>query len=140
VTSSAERERAARAGVEAYTAGDVSRMLAGLSEDVEIYCSPELANPGTFHGHDGFLSWIGRWTDAWDQVGAEVTGTVTVGDHHVVTAIHQTGRGRSGIEVSMDAAFLFEVGDDGLMSYLALVPTSEEALALARERERVDSA
>jgi ketosteroid isomerase-like protein len=36
----------------------------------------------------------------------------------------------------MDAAFVFEVGDDGLMSYLALIPETEDAVALARRRER----
>lgn len=77
---------------------------------------------------------VTSWTEAWDEIGAEVTETIPVGERHIVTAIHQAGRGRSGIEVTMDAAFLFEVGDDGLISYLALLPTSEEALALARAR------
>jgi hypothetical protein len=52
-----------------------------------------------------------------------------------VTAVRSEGRGRGGIELSMKLAFLFEVGDDGLCTYLAMVPTPEEAVALAEERE-----
>jgi hypothetical protein len=54
----------------------------------------------------------------------------------VVTTVHQEGRGRGGIEVSMDLAFLFDVSDDGLCSYLAMLPTSEEAFQMAEQRER----
>ena len=73
-----------------------------------------MANAGTFHGHDGFVSWITAWTDAWQEISAEVTDTIPVGERHIVTAVHQEGRGRDGIELSMELAFLFEVGDDGL--------------------------
>jgi ketosteroid isomerase-like protein len=134
-TSVAERERLALRGIEAYNAGDAAGMLAGLSDDVEVFASPEMANAGHFHGHKGFLSWIQTWTDAWDDIVAEVTETIPVGERHVVAALHQTGRGRSGIEVSMDLAFLFEIQDDGLCTYLAMLPDADEAVRLARERE-----
>ena len=123
-------------GMEAFNDGDVPRMLAALTEDVEVYASPELANSGTYSGHHGFASWIRSWTEAWDQVTAEVTDNIPVGERHVVTTIHQEGRGRAGIEVSMDLAFLFDVNDDGLCAYLAMLPTREEAVRMAEERER----
>jgi hypothetical protein len=66
---------------------------------------------------------------------AEVTDNTPVGDRHVVTAIHQEGRGRGGIEVSMELAFLFDVNDDGLCSFLAMLPTADEAVRMAEERE-----
>jgi ketosteroid isomerase-like protein len=135
MASSEQREVLARAGMEAFNAGDVAGMVAALSEDIEVYASPEMANAGTFHGHAGFISWITAWTDAWKEISAEVTDTIPVGDRHIVTAIHQEGRGRDGIELSMELAFLFEVGDDGLCHFLAMVPTPEEAVRLAEERE-----
>ncbi len=125
----------AQGGMDAFNAGDVPRMLAVLTEDVEVYASPELVNSGTYSGHDGFVSWIHSWTDAWEKVTAEVTDSIPVGERHVVTAIHQEGRGRGGIAVSMDIAFLFDVNDDGLCSFLAMVPTADEAVRLAEERE-----
>jgi SnoaL-like domain len=113
----------------------VPRMLAALADDVEVYASPEMANAGHFTGHDGFVSWITAWTDAWDEVTAEVTDNTAVGERHVVTTIHQEGRGRAGIEVSMQLAFLFEMNEEGVCSFLAMVPTPEEATRMAEERE-----
>jgi ketosteroid isomerase-like protein len=136
MASSEERRALAQGGMEAFNDGDVPRMLAALTEDVEVYASPELVNSGTYSGHDGFISWISSWTDAWEQVTAEVTDNIPVGERHVVTAIHQEGRGRAGIAVSMDLAFLFDVNDDGLCTYLAMLPTPEEAIRMAEEREK----
>ena len=135
MATSEQREALARAGMEAFNAGDVPQMLAALASDIEVYASPDMANAGTYHGHDGFVRWITAWTDAWEQISAEVTETINVGDRHVVTAVHQEGRGREGIELAMELAFLFDVGDDGLCHFLAMVPTPEEAVRLAEERE-----
>src|SRR5512143_3855370 len=122
MATSEQREALARAGMEAFNTGDVPRMLDALASDIEVYASPEMANSGTYHGHDGFVRWITAWTDAWEQISAAVTETINVGDRHVVTAVHQEGRGREGIELTMELAFLFDVGDDGLCHFLAMVP------------------
>jgi ketosteroid isomerase-like protein len=135
VASSDQRERIARAGFEAFEAGDTDGVVQLLSEDVEIFSSPELANPGAFHGREGYMTWIGPWVDAWGQIDMEISQLTLVGERHVVAEVHQVGHGREGIEVSMDVAFLFEVGGDGLIAYLALIPSGEQALELARERE-----
>ena len=135
MASPEQRESLARAGMDAFNAGDIDVMLAALASDIEVYASPEMVNAGTFHGHDGFVTWIIAWTDAWEEISAEVTETITVGDRHIVTAIHQEGRGRDGIELTMELAFLFDVGDDGLCHFLAMLPTPEQAIEMARERE-----
>jgi ketosteroid isomerase-like protein len=130
-----QREELARAGMEAFNAGDMNQMVAALAKDVEVYASFEMANAGTFNGHDGFISWITAWTDAWEAISAEVTDTIPVGERHIVTAIRSEGRGREGIELTMQLAFLFDVGEDGLCHFLAMVPTADEAVRLAEERE-----
>jgi ketosteroid isomerase-like protein len=134
MASSEDRERLARTGFEAFNKGDHETLLTLLSEDVEVFSSPELANPGHFHGHEGYLEWTEPWADAWEALDFEVTQTTPVGERHVVAEVHQTAEGRAGIEVSMDVAFVFDV-QDGRASYLALIPTAERAIALARERE-----
>jgi ketosteroid isomerase-like protein len=121
--------------MEAFNAGDMERMVAALSSDVEVYASPEMANAGSFRGHDGFVAWITAWTDAWDEISADVTDTIPVGERHIVTAIHPRGRGREGIELTMDLAFLFEVNEDGKCCFLAMLPTPEQAIRMAEERE-----
>ena len=135
MASSEQRLALAQAGMEAFNEGDMARMLAALTEDVEVYASPEMANAGQYSGHDGFITWITAWTDAWEEVGAEVTDNTPVGERHVVTTVHQAGRGRGGIEVSMQLAFLFDVNEQGLCSYLAMLPTPEEAVRMAEARE-----
>jgi ketosteroid isomerase-like protein len=135
VASSAERERIARDGLQAYDAGDFERILRLLTEDVEVFASPELANAGGFRGHDGFVKWIEPWTEVWEEIDVEVQQTEAIGERHIVAAVHQTGRGRSDIEVSMDVAFLFDVDDQGQVPFLALLPDRQQAIAMARERE-----
>ena len=136
MASREQRIALAQGGMDAFNDGDMSRMLAALSEDIQVYASPEMANAGSFRGHEGFVSWMTAWTDAWEEVTADVSDNITVGDRHVVTAIHQKGRGRAGIEVTMDLAFLFDVNDEGLCRYLAMLSTPEEAVAMAEEREK----
>jgi ketosteroid isomerase-like protein len=135
MASSEQRLALAQAGMDAFNDGDVPGMLAALAPHVEVYASPEMVNAGRYSGHDGFVTWITAWTDAWEEISAEVTANTPVGERHVVTAIHQEGRGRGGIEVSMDLAFLFDVNDDGLCSFLAMLPTAEEGVRMAEERE-----
>jgi ketosteroid isomerase-like protein len=134
-TSSELRKTLAQGGMDAFNEGDMPRMLAVLAEDVEVYASPEMVNAGTFTGHDGFVEWITAWTEAWDEISNEVTDNTAVGERHVVTTIRQEGRGRAGIVVSMELAFLFEMNGDGLCSFLAMLPTPEEATRMAEERE-----
>jgi ketosteroid isomerase-like protein len=133
--SSERRDALARQGIDAFNAGDMAGMMAVISKDIEVYASPEMANAGRYRGHDGFMSWITAWTEAWEEISAEVTETTPVGARHIVTAIHQEGRGRDGIALSMELAFLFEMGSEGLCGYMAMVPTPDEAVELARERE-----
>jgi ketosteroid isomerase-like protein len=121
--------------MEAFNRRDVPAMLAVLAEDIEVFASPELVNSGTYRGHDGFVRWITAWTEAWEEVTADVTDNTPVGERHVVTAVHQEGRGRAGIEVSMDLAFVFGLNDQGQCDYLAMVPTPEEGVRIAEERE-----
>ena len=135
MASREQRQALAQAGMEAFNEGDMERMLAALSEDVEVYASPEMANAGQYSGHDGFATWIKAWTDAWEEVTAEVTDNTTVGERHVVTTVHQQGRGRGGIEVSMQLAFLFDVNEQGLCTYLAMLPTPDEGIRMAEARE-----
>lgn len=125
----------AQAGMKAFNDADMPAMLAALSEDVEVYASPEMVNAGQYSGHDGFVTWITAWTDAWEEISAEVIDNSPIGERHVVTTVHQEGRGRGGIEVSMELAFLFDVDDQGRCRYLAMLPTPEEAVEMAERRE-----
>ena len=93
MASSEDRLQLAQAGMDAFNDGDMTRMLAALTEDIEVYASPEMANAGHYSGHDGFVTWITAWTDAWEEVSAEVTENTPVGERHVVTTVPSGGQG-----------------------------------------------
>ena len=135
MASREERIALAETGMKAFNDGDMPTMVAALSKDVEVYASPELVNAGQYSGHDGFVSWVTTWMDAWEEIRADVTDSTPVGQRHVVTTIYQEGRGRGGIEVSMEIAFLFDVDESGKCTFLAMLPDPEKALEMARRRE-----
>jgi hypothetical protein len=68
VASSDQRVTLALAGREAFNDGELPRMLATLSEDVEVYASPEMVKAGQSTGDDGFVRWITAWTGAWEEI------------------------------------------------------------------------
>jgi hypothetical protein len=133
--SSEERERVAQAGFEAFKR-DPRAVVDVLAEDVEVFSSPELANPGEFTGREGYLRWIEPWVEVWQYLQMDITAITPAGERCAIVDVHQTAQGREGIEVTMDVTFLFEVGDEGLVVYMALHPDHESAQADARVRER----
>jgi ketosteroid isomerase-like protein len=126
----------AKAGYEAFQRSDVQTVLDLTDPEVEIYLPPTLPNSGTFHGHDGYMTWLGRWLEAWDDFHIEVRGMEAVGERHVVTAIHQSGIGRgSGIPVEMDVAYMLDIRD-GKVIALQMYLSRDEAISVAEQRER----
>ena len=118
----------------AFNRGEIPRVLDMLSPDVEIYASPELANAGSYRGHDGFLAWLERWLDAWESFRVEVDDYIAEGDD-VIVVIRQYGRGKgSGLEVQMDAAFMLTVRD-GKAVRLHLYPDKGKALQAIAQPE-----
>jgi ketosteroid isomerase-like protein len=137
--SSAE-ENVARVleGADAFQRGDVEAFLELLDPEVEIYSTPELANPGTFHGREGYLRWSSEWFDAWEDFRVVIEAVQPVGERHVVAAVRQLGRGKgSGIEVEMRAAYMWELRG-GKAVRLQLHPGLEGAVAAARAGEAPD--
>lgn len=120
---------------EIWLSGDVEGALALMSEDIEIHVPPELANAGTYRGHDAFLRWINDWDEAWTDYEMEVVSSAPAGERHVVSAVRQRAKGAgSGVEVAMDVVWLTEVRDEKIAA-LHLYTTEEEARRVAEERE-----
>jgi ketosteroid isomerase-like protein len=134
-----QRQRAnlevARAGYEAFQRSDLETVLSLTDPEVEIYLPATLPNSGTFHGHEGYMTWLGQWLEAWDNFQIEVREMEPVGERHVVTTIHQSGIGRnSGIPVDMDVAYMLDIRE-GKAVALQMYMTREEAVAVAKQRE-----
>jgi ketosteroid isomerase-like protein len=132
----AENLEVARAGYEAFQSSDLETVLGLTDPEVEIYLPPTLPNSGKFKGHDGYLTWLGRWLEAWDDFQIEVREMEPVGDRHVVTTIHQSGIGRgSGIPVEMDVAYMLDIRD-GKVAALQMYLSRDDAISVAEQRER----
>jgi ketosteroid isomerase-like protein len=120
---------------DAYGAGDMDGVLALADPEVVIYMPSDLPNSGTFRGHEGYLTWIGNWLEAWEDFKIDVRDMEPVGERHVVTSAHQSAVGKgSGVPVEMDVAYMSEIRDGKLVA-LHLYLTREEAAEVAERRE-----
>jgi ketosteroid isomerase-like protein len=135
VTSAEDRVELVRRGFQAYNARDTGGVFRLLDPDVEIYSTAELMNPGTFHGHEGYLRWIRQWDEAWEDFQNVPEEIQVVGERHAVARVRASGRGRgSGVEVGQTVGYLYDVRE-GACVYLGLYASFEAALDAARERE-----
>jgi ketosteroid isomerase-like protein len=128
-------EQLVRAAWDAYNDGDIERTISFFHPDrLTVYAPPQMANAGTFHGVDGFIEWITAWNEAWDSFHTEIEEIETLNDRQVITRMRQSGTGRgSGVEVVMEAGWLFEV-EDNRCTYISIQPTYDAVRAHAVER------
>jgi ketosteroid isomerase-like protein len=120
---------------EAFRRGDVDAFLATLDPEVEIFSTPELPNPGRYRGHEGWIKWTSQWFEAWEEFEVEIEDFEAVGQHHVLMAARQRGRGAgSGAPVEMVVFYLAEY-HDGLATRFHLYATREQALEAVRDSE-----
>ena len=93
------------------SAATSKRSLALLRPDIEVSVSPVMPNPENVRSHEDFLTWVGRWEEAWGSFTSEILSLEAVDDDHVIADTHQRGTGAaSGIEVEMDVFWMVRVG------------------------------
>jgi ketosteroid isomerase-like protein len=111
---------------------DIDGVRAIAADDVEVGGSPELPNSGSYHGHEGFITWIAQWLEAWGEFRIEIVEMVAIDDEHVLVEVDQHGRGQgSGLEVTQRGlAYLATIRDD-VVARLFLYPDRAAALAAA---------
>jgi ketosteroid isomerase-like protein len=135
MSSPEENVALVRRAVDAYQRGDIETVLGILDSEVVVYQPPELPNAGTYKGHEGFMTWIGAWLEAWEEFTIEIERIEPVGERHVVVDMLSRGVGKgSGIEVEQTLAYMWELRDGKAVAQ-HLYPTWDDALAVARERE-----
>jgi ketosteroid isomerase-like protein len=130
-----ERVELVRAGWRAFETGDSAAVLDFFDPEIEVYSPPEAGNPGTFHGHEGYLRWVGHWFDAWEDFSQEIVGVESVGERCVITDVRQVARGRTaGVQLERTVSYVYELRD-GKVIYMALFVDADAARAMAAERE-----
>jgi len=125
----------ARAATELFQGGDVEGFLAKMDPEVEIFATPELPNPGSFKGREGWIEWTSHWFDAWEDFQIEVEEWEALGERHALMTATQRAKGAgSGVPVQMRVYYLTEYRD-GLAVRFQLHATREKALEAVRDRE-----
>jgi uncharacterized protein len=130
----AENIELVRRGFDAYERRDLDAVFALLDPEVEIFTDAALVNAGTYRGYEGFLTWVARWNEAWEEFRMRILEIEAVGPDHVVAVVEQYGVGAgSGIEVTGSVAYMWEV-HDGLGTRIHLYTEREQAVEAARSR------
>ena len=120
---SQENVELVRRGYEAMNAGDVETALAMFDRDVEVHLAKDAGTvwgldfEETYRGVDGFVQFLSRLSDAWEEFRWEPTEYFDAGDR-VVVYIQMTARGRgSGIEVQQEMTHLCDIRDRKLVRH-----------------------
>ena len=87
----------AQRALQLYVGRDIEGLLALYHSDV-VVTAPDFMNAGPFHGHEGYMEWISRWNEAWDDFDFDLRAIEPVGERHVVLSIpgQRAGRGQRG--------------------------------------------
>lgn len=115
-------------------------MAALVAPEIVVFAHSDSGNPGTFEGLAGLLAWTAAWDEAWETFINEPIDVEPIGERTVFVRARQTGRGAgSGVEVSVIAGWVFQVGDDGKATRVELYQDAEmardAALALAERSD-----
>ena len=107
---SEENVEVVRRSVEAFTAGDVERMLAYADPDGELHSAIIGGAEGrVYRGHDGLRQWFADSMESFEELRTELTEFRDLGDR-VVALGHIHARGReSGLELDTETGWVFTV-------------------------------
>ena len=128
----------AQRALQLYVGRDIEGLLALYHSDV-VVTAPDFMNAGPFHGHEGYMEWISRWNEAWDDFDFDLRAIEPVGERHVVLSILVSGRGAgSGVEVEQMSYWVAEIRDKLVALGFDTATTSGEQFArdLADEVKR----
>jgi ketosteroid isomerase-like protein len=117
----------------AYQRGDDETLRGLIDPEAEIYSEPAVINSGTYHGFEGFKTWIRQWEEAWREARYEPLEFIDVDESHLVIRVRVVGRGAgSGIETEGEFGWLYEI-KDGRATRYHVYETAEKAVDAARQ-------
>lgn len=98
--------------VERFNRGDLEHFVELLAPDVEVH-SELMANPGTYHGREGYITWASHWMEAWSEQHVAVDGEPElIGADQALALTRQSARGAgSAIDVEMTVAYRLTFAD-----------------------------
>jgi ketosteroid isomerase-like protein len=118
---------------DAYARGDFEASLSCLDPAIEFSQPAMEPGGGTYHGHEGVIEAMTRWTGAWDDYRIEVDELTDFGARVLARTRHR-GRGKgSGVEVEQQVFQLWTLCDDKVVRGTMYYEESEalEAVGLS---------
>jgi ketosteroid isomerase-like protein len=95
--------------LEAWSRRDLDEFLSCFDPACEVVFSPNVPEPGPFHGRDELRGWAEGFTSAWEQQKADIEEAESAqGDLYVLVRTTSHGAG-SGIEDVATFPFVFTV-------------------------------
>ncbi len=83
-----------------------------------------MANPGTYHGREGYITWASHWMEAWSEQHVEIEGTPElIGEYEALALTRQSARGAgSAIDVDMIVAYRLTFASDLITRFHVFEP------------------
>jgi ketosteroid isomerase-like protein len=138
---SQENVEVVRAAFEAWDTEDLlasgEALWDALDSEIEIY-DHDIPDVGSYRGHEGFLSWILDWGDAWEQWTMETEWFVDAGDRVIyVFQMNAKGKG-SGVALSRRDAMVWTIRDEKAVriDYYNSEAQALEAVGLSEQETR----
>jgi ketosteroid isomerase-like protein len=128
---SEENVEIVRKAFAAFSRGDLEGTLDHLAPDLEFYPSGRFMDTQPiYHGREEWTNFWSTFHAAWEQITISIQRIENVGDRVLVLGtFHGTGH-ESGVEVSVEAAWLARV-KDGLVAVMHSFASWDEALEAA---------
>jgi uncharacterized protein len=107
---SQENVELVRRGFQAVRAGDFTKMLGVLDQNIEVI--PPKQVPGVasvYYGHEGFLEFLGEWFEPWDEYAVEIEELIDAGDRVITVERHVGHRKETGVEVTQQVSAVWTI-------------------------------
>jgi uncharacterized protein len=111
----------------AFAAGNISALLALMSDDVEWECPRPLPTAGSYHGPDGVGEFFAGIARDWPELNIGIDDMVASGDN-VVGVGHGEGKLTSGQAASYGFTHVFTLADGKVVRFREYVAPGEGLL------------
>ena len=102
-----------------------------VAADSELLPAPEIEGPVVYRGRDGFVDFMGRWTEDFEEFRVRLERVIEAPGDRVVALAHQSAVGKgSGVPVDLHYGAIFEL-EDGVLVRLRLFLDPVQALEAA---------
>jgi ketosteroid isomerase-like protein len=107
---SEENVELVREGYEAWNRGDLEWQLDHITPDFEFQTAQLFPDTeAVYRGREGYTQFWRTFREPWESVLIEVERIQPIGDDRVLALLRFRGRGRDGVEVTLDYANLLTI-------------------------------